>query len=70
MNATGWAYERGTNERVDDDGNVVTEPTDNAWFVCHDHNLASGALPVAEALEFARAHLTEQHPEDELEALP
>jgi hypothetical protein len=65
---TGWTFERGTNKKADDNGYLNTEPTDSAWFVCHDHDLASGALPIAEARAFARGHLAESHP-DELEVL-
>jgi hypothetical protein len=68
MSDTGWTFQRGTHDRVDDNGYIATEPTDNAWFVCHDHDHASGALPIAEALAFARNHLAEWHP-DELEVL-
>ncbi|TDD88371.1 hypothetical protein [Actinomadura rubrisoli] len=60
MDNTGWTYERGTNEKA--------ETTDTARFACHDHDLDSGVLPVADAWEFACAHLAESHP-DELEVL-
>lgn len=59
---TGWSFERGTSERVDNQGWVITEPTDNAEFVCQDHEYSTGAVPVQQACEDARAHFAEQHP--------
>lgn len=58
----GWTFERGTSERVDDHGWVISEPTDNAEFVCHDHEFTTGVLPVRKAREDARAHFTQEHP--------
>lgn len=61
---TGWSFERFTIDRVDDHGFLVAEPTNNAEFVCHDHDFATGVLPVQQAGEDARAHFVEQHPDE------
>jgi hypothetical protein len=59
---TGWSFDRGTTERTDDNGWVITEPTDNAQFVCEDHDHDSGWLRFQEACRDARDHFADEHP--------
>lgn len=59
---TGWEIEVATAGWADDNGWMVELPTDNANFVCHTHDFATGIVPISQAHESARAHLAEQHP--------
>ena len=58
---SGWDFERGTTESVDEHGWVIREPTDNAQFVCYDHDYDTGVVPLADAREGVRAHFATVH---------